>query len=78
ITQPSSARRVGALLTVHDVLAPRRLPAASSRKARMTALFGRQFHGGVHAQPYALDGILRVSALKGMAQRPKLAFELLR
>ncbi|MET0285781.1 MAG: hypothetical protein ABW352_14975 [Polyangiales bacterium] len=78
IAQPSSARRVAALLLISDVVAPRRTPPSSSRRARLAALFARQFHGGVHAQPYALDGIIRVAALKGLAQRPKLAFELLR
>ncbi len=77
IAPPASARHVMALLMVSDVIAPRRSPA-TSRKARTTALFARQFHGGVHAQPYALDGIIRVAALKGLAQRPSLAFELLR
>jgi hypothetical protein len=78
IAQATSARRVAALLTLCDAIAPRRTPPSSSRKARISALFARQFHGGVHAQPYALDGIIRVAALKGLAQRPKLAFELLR
>jgi hypothetical protein len=65
-------------LLVSDVLTPRRGPPSSSLKARLATLFARQFHGGVHAQPYALDGIIRVAALKGLAQRPSLAFELLR
>ncbi|HEX5661423.1 MAG TPA: hypothetical protein VFX59_29740 [Polyangiales bacterium] len=78
VATPSTARRIGALLMVSDVLAPRRAPATSSRRVRLAALFARQFHGGVHAQPYALDGIIRVAALKGLAQRPSLAFELLR
>jgi hypothetical protein len=78
IAQPASARRIAALLTVYDLIAPKRTPSSNSRKARLAALFSRQFHGGVHAQPYALDGIIRVAALTGLAQRPKLAFELLR
>jgi hypothetical protein len=78
VAAPSTARRVAALLMVSDVVAPRRTPPSSSRRARLSALFARQFHGGVHAQPYALDGIIRVAALKGLAQRPSLAFELLR
>lgn len=78
IAQPSSARRVAALLLVSDVVVPRRSSGASSSRSRLNALFARQFHGGVHAQPYALDGIIRVAALKGLAQRPRLAFELLR
>ena len=75
IVKASTARAVTSLLTVHDVLEHAQ-PA--TRSERLRSMFGRQFHGGVHAQPYALDGIIRVAALKGIAQRPKLALELLR
>jgi hypothetical protein len=69
IAEPSSARALSALLTVHDVLAP---------EGQDKSLFCRQIHGGVHAQPYALDGLIRVAALRGIAQRPLLALELWR
>lgn len=75
IAQASTARAVSSLLAVHDVLEH---PRKATRGERQRSLFARQFHGGVHAQPYALDGIIRVAALKGIAQRPKLALELLR
>jgi hypothetical protein len=94
IAKPSTARAVSSLLTVYDVLDSKdRAQHASARDgsgrlgadgARASAvllrsrLFARQFHGGVHAQPYALDGIVRMAALRGLAQRPKLALELLR
>lgn len=68
IAQPASSRALSSLLTVRDVLAP---PSTH-------ALFARQLHGGVHAQPYALDGLIRVAALRGFAQKPLLALELWR
>jgi hypothetical protein len=75
IAQPSTSRSVSALLTVFDVLYPRR---GETPQARRAALFEKQFHGGVHAQPYGLEGIMRLSTLRGIAQRPNLALELLR
>ncbi len=81
IAQPATARAVSSLLLVHDLLQPElapRLLAARTPEERARALFARQFHGGVHAQPYALQGVIRVAALKGFAHRPKLALELFR
>ena len=81
IASPSTARAVSSLLTVHDVLAREADPALLSqlpREERARALFARQFHGGVYAQPFALEGVIRMAALRGITQRPKLAFELLR
>ncbi|MDB4976945.1 MAG: hypothetical protein JWN48_5286 [Myxococcaceae bacterium] len=75
VAPPSTSRAVSALLLLHDLGKAER---PSTRAERLSALFAQQFHGGVHAQPYALEGIMRVTALKGIAQRPKLAFELLR
>jgi hypothetical protein len=48
--------------------------AIDAHAARLAKLFELQFHGGVQAQPYALEGIVRMAALRGIAQRPKLAF----
>lgn len=86
IAQASTARSVCSLLTVHNLLAsPTPVAQAEpplsgeaaidAHAARLAQLFALQFHGGVQAQPYALEGIVRMAALRGIAQRPKLAFE---
>ncbi|MDB4985482.1 MAG: hypothetical protein JWN04_660 [Myxococcaceae bacterium] len=75
IAPASTSRAISTLLLLHDHLWTARHDSALARR---DALFARQFHGGVHAQPYALEGIIRVAALKGMARRPMLALELLR
>lgn len=79
IAEPKTAREISTLLMLHDVLSldsPESTPPDPS--ARLAALFARQFHGGVHAQPYALEGLVRVAALRGIAHHPKLALGLLR
>ncbi len=81
IAEPSTSRAISALLSIHDVLRAAREPrqlAELSHRERMRALFSQQFHGGVYAQPFALEGLIRVAKLWGITQRPKLAFELLR
>lgn len=81
IAQPSTSRAISALLTIHDALhasASAAHAAQAEPSAALDALFARQFHGGVHAQPYALEGLIRMAALRGLTQRPKLALELLR
>ncbi len=81
IAQPATARAVAALLLIHDLLQPELAASTLAERARdqrMDALFARQFHGGVHAQPYALQGIIRMAAIRGFAHRPKLALELFR
>jgi hypothetical protein len=78
IAQASTARSVCSLLTVHDLLAARPTDVAAgidAHAARLAKMFALQFHGGVQAQPYALEGIVRLATLRGIAQRPKLAFE---
>ena len=129
IAEPSTARSVCALLTVHDLtnigtdaaapLTPVRVPVhdlatdgtdengesrtgtgtgtrttltetqsqtqnqtemdglhpVDAHAAALARTFALQFHGGVQAQPYALEGIVRLAALRGIAQRPKLAWE---
>ena len=75
ISAPETARAVGACLLIEAL----RAPQASAQRAK-ARLFARQFHGGALAQPYAYarDGLMRRAALRGMAQRPQLALELLR
>lgn len=80
IAQPVVSRSLAALMLLDDVLGARSKTTRvmTSDAQRRAQLFAKQVHGGVHAQPFALDGIVRMAALKGLAQRPKLAIELLR
>jgi len=68
IAPASTARATSEALLFHDLL----------HDEREADPFEQQFHGGVHAQPYALEGLMRVATLRGIAQRPKLALEMLR
>lgn len=82
IAKPATTRAIGALLTMHDVLNSN-APGAQDRSypspaARAHGVLTQQVHGGVFAQPYALDGEIAVAAVQGLAKRPKLALGLLR
>jgi hypothetical protein len=82
IAKPSTTRALGGLLAIHDVLNPEAPARAGSRngtpREQARALFAQQVHGGVYAQPFALDGAITVAAARGLAQKPKLALGLLR
>jgi hypothetical protein len=81
IASAASARDVSALLTLHDLLTDDRAAsrlAALPRTERLARLFGSQVHGGIYAQPFALEGLIRLAALRGITQRPRLALEFLR
>jgi hypothetical protein len=82
VASPATTRSLGTLLAVHDILCPE-APGAAGRLYESPAERGRaalsqQVHGGVFAQPYALDGAITVAAVQGLARRPKLALGLLR
>lgn len=82
ISKASTTRNLGGLLALHDVLNPD-APGAAARSypsdaARARALFSQQFHGGVYAQPFALEGCITVAALRGLVEQPKLALGLFR
>ena len=52
-------------------------PSATERSythesARAAAILGQQVHGGVFAQPYRFEGMIRVSAVRGLLSRPSL------
>lgn len=76
IASASTSRAVASALLVHDLLAP--ADPAVPASARVERAFAQQFHGGVHAQPFALDGLIRMATLRGIAARPQLALELFR
>ncbi len=82
IARPETTRALAGLLTIHDVLersAP--VPASGERLAAATRAkqaLAQQVHGGVYANPYALDGCITVAALRGLGKKPKLAAGLFR
>lgn len=82
ISPPDITRNLHALLTVED-LTGASAPTSPSRvhpddAARAGALLGQQVHGGVYAQPYRFEGMIRVSALRGLLSRPSLLVKALR
>ena len=76
ISEPRTTRELNGLLAIHDVTDPAAPGAASqvyaSAADRARALFLEQAHGGVFAQPYALDGGIKVAAVSGLMQKPSL------
>ncbi len=66
IYQSETTRWMSALLMLHDILNP------ATRDLSADNVFSRQVHGGVFAHPYALNQLLTVSALIGLAKRPEL------
>ncbi len=82
VTQPETTRTLTGLLTLHDLLQPdgqaQSHADGGAPHGRLSALFSRQIHGGVYAQPYALDGCIRLAAMRGLTQKPRLALSLFR
>jgi hypothetical protein len=82
IAEPKTTRELNGLLAIADVTDPE-APASSSRTyatpgERARAVFLSQVHGGVFAQPYGMDGEIRVAAVNGLTKRPALLARLLR
>ena len=82
VAKPETTRALHALLMIADVT-DEEAPAAAgrvyeSKSKRAAALFTEQVHGGVYAQPYALEGIIRIAALGGLRQKPSLLAKLVR
>jgi hypothetical protein len=82
VAKPEATRVLGGMLTLHDLLNPA-APGASQRSHDSTALraksvLSQQLHGGVYAQPFALDGCIRVAAVRGLTKKPGLALDLFR
>ncbi len=82
VAKPATTRALHALLMIADVT-DSEAPAAAGRiygsdAARAAALFAEQVHGGVFAQPYAFEGMIRMGAVGGLVQKPSLFAKLLR
>ncbi len=80
IAKSEASRTLSGLLSLHDLLNPD--APGSARRAqdvpveRAAGIFSQQIHGGVYAQPYALEGCISVAALRGLTRRPGLALGL--
>ena len=75
VSEPQATRVMCALLAFHDLLAPDAPSRASSGLSvaeRVAAITEEQIHGGVYAQPYALEREIVVAALAGLAKKPSL------
>lgn len=74
ISEPQATRVMCALLAFHDLLNPD-APSRSNGSPlgeRLTGIMGEQIHGGVFAQPYAIEREIALAAVAGLAKNPKL------
>lgn len=81
VAEPETSRTVSGMLSLHDLLhpgAPGSRSLLRTPNQRAEALLSQQIHGGLYAQPYALESCIRVAALRGLTQKPKLALSLFR
>lgn len=76
VSEPQATRVMCALLAFHDLLNPdapsRAAPSSMSASERVAAIVGEQIHGGVYAQPHALEREIAVAAVAGLVRRPSL------
>jgi hypothetical protein len=78
IFEPETTRALSALLMLHDLLnvaAPgsaRRPDQNPAEKA--SAVLSQRIDGGIHTLPFALERVIQVAALVGMAAHPSLLF----
>jgi hypothetical protein len=75
IFDPATTRALSGLLMLHDLLNPG-APAAVAEgdAAKADALLSQQIHGGIYGLPWALEGVIRVAAVVGLANKPTLLF----
>ncbi|MET0286668.1 MAG: hypothetical protein ABW352_19465 [Polyangiales bacterium] len=73
IFEPATTRALSGLLMLHDLLNPNSPVAlAQGDAARASALHTQQVHGGIYGLPWALEGVIRVAAVVGLANQPTL------
>ncbi|HYX37543.1 MAG TPA: hypothetical protein VE954_30950 [Oligoflexus sp.] len=71
IFEVPTTQALGTLLILHDLLDPEEDP-----RGDISSLFTRQVHGGIYSRAFALDPMIRIATLLGMAKRPKLLFKM--
>ena len=64
IFEVDTTNTLAALLMIHDCLVK---PSSS-----VAELFSKQIHGGIYTSGYALDPMIKIATLLGLAARPKL------
>jgi len=76
IFEPATTRSLSGLLVLADLFnpnAPGNPDTLSLRpRDKASALLSQQVHGGIYSLPYELEAAIRVAAVVGMAQRPKV------
>ena len=82
IAKPATTRALHALLMIADVTDPEAPAAATqiyeSDAKRAAAIFAEQVHGGVFAQPYAFEAMIRMAAIGGLTKKPSLLARIVR
>ena len=71
IFEVPSTRGLSNLLTLHDLL-----NEELDQSKPLETLFSKQVHGGIYSRAYALDPMIRVATLMGLAKKPKLLLKL--
>jgi hypothetical protein len=75
IFDPATTRALNGLLMLHDLLNPQAPVAlAEGDSAKAQELLAQQIHGGVYSLPWVLEGVIRVAAVVGLANKPTLLF----
>ena len=74
VSEPRTTRVLCALLALYDLLCPDAPSRGGSlpSKERVAAIMGEQIHGGVFAQPYALEREIMMAAVAGLGRKPGL------
>ena len=70
IFEVETTRALSGLLILHDLLNPKH------RGVEPKALFSKQLHGGIYSRPYALNPMIRIATVMGLARKPKLLFQM--
>jgi hypothetical protein len=72
IFEVPTTRALSTMLILHDLLHPdHKLQQDVSR------LFAKQVHGGIYSRAFALDPMIRIATVMGLAQRPQLLLKIL-
>lgn len=71
IFEVATTRNLSNLLILHDLLNPE-----INKAGDISTLFTRQVHGGIYSRAFALDPMIRIATLMGMARRPDLLLKM--
>ncbi len=71
IFEVPTTKTLSTLLILHDLLNPELKPTGD-----INALFSKQVHGGIYSRAFALDPMIRIATIMGLARRPNLLLKL--